>query len=188
MPAQTQSRRAKEMTIDPPQPSEECGTPETNADSEYVASNNEPNDDSEKKGADANDENKDSYGEEKEEEEHGNLTNRGWENLAYEIGQANEARSLQKTGTDEEIDEYIELLGELCSLYNTGGMVATAESRKKVDLETQAGIELQDASMKALVNCNKLVDIASLSSASVREHQGQRGTKLKASPQAEISF
>ncbi|KAJ7881459.1 hypothetical protein B0H13DRAFT_2345118 [Mycena leptocephala] len=89
-----------------------------------------------------------------------------------------EARSLQKTGTDEEIDEFMELLGDLCSLLDAES-TTTENSRKKIDLEAQAGLELRDASMRGLVRGENLVDVATLPGASARERQGQRGKKRK---------
>ncbi|KAJ7366316.1 hypothetical protein DFH08DRAFT_797307 [Mycena albidolilacea] len=126
-----------------------------------------------------------------------------WDGLAYEIGRSNpsfqrtgeacrarfnvlrkkfkadEARSLQKTGTDEEINDYIETLGELCALFDAGITAAADKSWNKVDMEASAGLELREASMKGLVRRDRLLDIASLPGSSVRERQGQRGTKRK---------
>jgi hypothetical protein len=53
----------------------------------------------------------------------------------------------------------------------------TGSSRKKTDLETVAGLELRDASMKGLVKGDQMVDVATLEGASVRERQAQRGKK-----------
>ncbi|KAJ6484797.1 hypothetical protein C8R45DRAFT_1098945 [Mycena sanguinolenta] len=83
---------------------------------------------------------------------------------------ADQARSLQKTGTDEEIDGFMELLGELCSLMDTETATAGISS-KKTNLETVAGLELRDASMKGLVKGDQLVDVTTLEGASVRERQ-----------------
>jgi hypothetical protein len=38
-------------------------------------------------------------------------------------------------------------------------------TQKKLDLEAQAGVELQDVSMRGLVHGNHLIDVASLASA-----------------------
>ncbi|KAJ6557785.1 hypothetical protein B0H19DRAFT_1261383 [Mycena capillaripes] len=91
---------------------------------------------------------------------------------------ADQARSLQKTGTDEEVDEFMELLGDLCSLIDAES-ATTERSRKKTDLETVAGLELRDASMRGLVKGDQLVDVTTLEGASVRERQAQRGKKRK---------
>ncbi|KAJ7321917.1 hypothetical protein DFH08DRAFT_818296 [Mycena albidolilacea] len=85
----------------------------------------------------------------------------------------------KKTGTDEEIDDYIETLSELCALFDAGITAAGDKSQDKVEIEACASLELCEASMKGLVQHAKLVDIASLAGSSVREHQGQRGNKHK---------
>ncbi|KAJ7020561.1 hypothetical protein C8F04DRAFT_1274864 [Mycena alexandri] len=90
---------------------------------------------------------------------------------------AGDARSLQKTGTNEEVDEF--LLSEICALAD-GEVVATARKvKKKNDLEAQSGAEMRDASMKGLVKSAGLCDLASLQGATVRERQAQRGGKRK---------
>ncbi|KAJ6554738.1 hypothetical protein B0H19DRAFT_1154409 [Mycena capillaripes] len=92
---------------------------------------------------------------------------------------ADQARLLQKTGTDEEVNEFMELLGDLCLLLDAETASSSHTTRNKIDLEAQAGVELRDASMRGLVRRDRLVDVASLASAMARERQGQRGQKRK---------
>jgi hypothetical protein len=56
-------------------------------------------------------------------------------------------------------------------------MAVADKSPNKVEMEVHAGLELHEASMKGLVQCARLVDIALLPGPSVREQQGQQGTK-----------
>ncbi|KAK7046810.1 hypothetical protein R3P38DRAFT_2765567 [Favolaschia claudopus] len=81
-----------------------------------------------------------------------------------------EAESLQKTGTNEEVTEFMHVLGELSALAD-GEVVAS--SRK---VKTKQGLE---AAMKGLVKSDRLCDLSSVDSATARERQGQRGTKRK---------
>ncbi|KAJ7849026.1 hypothetical protein B0H13DRAFT_2361530 [Mycena leptocephala] len=93
---------------------------------------------------------------------------------------ADQTRSLQKTVTDEEVDEHIELLTQVVELVDARDLQKgekSAASRKKVDLETKAALELRDAAMKGLVRREALTDVARLEGASVREKQGQRKRK-----------
>ncbi|KAJ7856803.1 hypothetical protein B0H14DRAFT_3448196 [Mycena olivaceomarginata] len=100
-------------------------------------------------------------------------------NLLRKKYKADEARSLQKTGTDEEVDEFIKLLGKLCALADAENTPGTKAAMHKTDVEGRAGRELRDASMTGLVRGDGLVDVASLDGATVRERQGQRGKKRK---------
>ncbi|KAJ7303754.1 hypothetical protein DFH08DRAFT_976786 [Mycena albidolilacea] len=92
---------------------------------------------------------------------------------------ADQARSLQKTGMDEEVNEFMELLGDCCLLLDSETASSSHTMQKKIDLEAQAGIELRDVSMRGLVCGDRLVDVASLASAITQERQGQRGQKRK---------
>ncbi|KAJ7873061.1 hypothetical protein B0H14DRAFT_3438498 [Mycena olivaceomarginata] len=93
---------------------------------------------------------------------------------------SDQARLLQKTGTDEEIDAHMELLGQLCELIDVQGGAKDGAAKKKLNLETEAGLAARDAMMKGLVKSAELVDLALLPDASIRERQGQHGTKRKA--------
>ncbi|KAJ7041322.1 hypothetical protein C8F04DRAFT_1230408 [Mycena alexandri] len=95
---------------------------------------------------------------------------------------ADETRSLQKTGTDEEVNEHIELLTQVVELIQAHELEKderSTASRRKADVETKAALELRDAAMKGLVRRDHLTDVAQLAGASVREKQGQRNHKRK---------
>ncbi|KAF7334094.1 hypothetical protein MVEN_02315200 [Mycena venus] len=94
-------------------------------------------------------------------------------NLLRKKYKADEARSLQQTGTDEEVDEFIKLLGELCALVDAKNLPGTKAAKQKTALEGRAGRELRDASMMGLVRGDGLLDVTSLEGATVRERQGQ---------------
>lgn len=70
----------------------------------------------------------------------------------------------------------IQTLGELCELVDAEktSVDTSKGGQHKADIEDRAGKELRDASMTGLVRRNRLVDVASLEGASVRERQGQR--------------
>ncbi|THU89273.1 hypothetical protein K435DRAFT_802860 [Dendrothele bispora CBS 962.96] len=90
---------------------------------------------------------------------------------------SDQARSMQKTGTDEEIDEFIKNLTELASLHvshkeNIENL--SAQARKKITVEKTAGEELWDASMRSLIPREQLTDVTQLDGATVRERQGQQ--------------
>ncbi|KAJ7725538.1 hypothetical protein B0H16DRAFT_1736055 [Mycena metata] len=87
-----------------------------------------------------------------------------------------ETRSLQKTGTDEEVNEHTEVV-ELIQARELEKDERSTASRKKADVETKAALELRDAAMKGLVRRDRLTDVAQLEGASVREKQGQRSHK-----------
>ncbi|KAJ6535496.1 hypothetical protein B0H19DRAFT_1271251 [Mycena capillaripes] len=90
---------------------------------------------------------------------------------------ADQTRSLQKTGTDEEVDAHIELLTQVAELVQARVLEKDEKStvaRKKADVETRAALELRDSAMKGLVRREALTDVAALEGASMREKQGQR--------------
>ncbi|KAJ7159804.1 hypothetical protein C8R43DRAFT_1124173 [Mycena crocata] len=95
---------------------------------------------------------------------------------------ADQTRSLQKTGTDEEVDEHIELLTQVVELVHAHELEKderSAASRKKADVEAQTALELRDAAMQGIVPRNALTDVTQLEGASVREKQGQRAHKRR---------
>ncbi|KAJ6454240.1 hypothetical protein C8R47DRAFT_1228742 [Mycena vitilis] len=88
-----------------------------------------------------------------------------------------QTRSLQKTGTDEEVNQHIELMTQVADLFEARKSARGSKSdtaRKKADVETIAANELRDSAMRGLVRREGLTDVASLEGASVREKQGQR--------------
>ncbi|KAJ7093706.1 hypothetical protein C8R44DRAFT_890610 [Mycena epipterygia] len=90
---------------------------------------------------------------------------------------ADQTRSLQKTGTDEEVNNHIELMtqvAELVHAHDSEKDERSVAARKKADVETQAALELRDSAMKGLVRREALTDVATLEGASVREKEGQR--------------
>ncbi|KAJ7821548.1 hypothetical protein B0H14DRAFT_3471454 [Mycena olivaceomarginata] len=100
-------------------------------------------------------------------------------NLLMKKFKSDEARSLQKTGTDEEVDEFIQILGDLCALADAENVTAAHKTKYKADLQNTSGLQLRDAAMNSLVKRETLIDVASLDDASVRERQGQRTRKRK---------
>ncbi|KAJ6494599.1 hypothetical protein DFH09DRAFT_353512 [Mycena vulgaris] len=96
---------------------------------------------------------------------------------------ADETRSLQKTGTDEEVDSHLELLTQVSELVRARELEKdekSATARKKADVEAQAALQLRDSAMKGLVRREALTDVATLDGASVREKQGQRKRRRSA--------
>ncbi|KAF7310148.1 Myb-like domain-containing protein [Mycena indigotica] len=93
---------------------------------------------------------------------------------------ADETRSLQKTGTNEEVDEHVQRLTSINELYHEQELRKTDKStaaQKKAKVEQDAALEIRDAAMRGLVRRENLTDVAQLDSASVREKQGQRRRK-----------
>ncbi|KDQ23595.1 hypothetical protein PLEOSDRAFT_171138 [Pleurotus ostreatus PC15] len=93
-----------------------------------------------------------------------------------------ETRSLQSTGTNEEVDAHVELLTGLAQLYDVHSSIKdeqSAQIKKKRSVESQASSELREASMKGLVHRESLVDVSALPGASVREKQAQRVLKRR---------
>ncbi|KAK6971366.1 hypothetical protein R3P38DRAFT_3242587 [Favolaschia claudopus] len=85
-----------------------------------------------------------------------------------------QTRSLQLTGTNQEVDDHPELMTHLVELVDAQKHEKDAKSnsaRKKIDVETKAA---RDGAMKGLVRREALTDVSSLEGASVREKQGQR--------------
>ncbi|KIO28420.1 hypothetical protein M407DRAFT_22466 [Tulasnella calospora MUT 4182] len=97
---------------------------------------------------------------------------------------ANETRSLQATGKNEEIDEHVQSLTEIVQLLDDANLEterATESARMKIEMERRVGLEMRDAAMRNLVQANQLKeDLSELNSASVRERQGQRKRKSDA--------
>nr|GAT50471.1 predicted protein [Mycena chlorophos] len=90
---------------------------------------------------------------------------------------AEETRSLQKTGADELVDAYIQVMTDLVQLFDAKETIKKEKSvvaQKKMNAETQAALELRDAAMKGRVRREDLSDIARLEGTSIREKQGQR--------------
>ncbi|KIJ46689.1 hypothetical protein M422DRAFT_29193 [Sphaerobolus stellatus SS14] len=91
-----------------------------------------------------------------------------------------ETKSLQKTGTNEEIDEHIRNMTEIVSLIDVNDadrVVRSSKTKQKESAERTAALELRDAAMGRLVDSTGLTDIARLDGASIREKQGQRKRK-----------
>ncbi|KIJ48870.1 hypothetical protein M422DRAFT_247235 [Sphaerobolus stellatus SS14] len=96
----------------------------------------------------------------------------------------NETKSLQKTGTDEEVSDHIKTMTELVALVD-GHEASKAEflstTKKQQDLQQKAALEMRDAAMKGCVPRTKLTDVTQLPEATVREKQGQRKRKSTSS-------
>ncbi|KIJ37542.1 hypothetical protein M422DRAFT_259898 [Sphaerobolus stellatus SS14] len=95
-----------------------------------------------------------------------------------------ETHSLQKTGTNEEVDDHIKTMTDLVALVN--GHEASKEEfldtmKKQQALQQKAALQMHDAVMKGRVPRNTLTDVAQLDGATVREKQGQRKQKLASS-------
>ncbi|KAJ8094464.1 hypothetical protein PM082_010898 [Marasmius tenuissimus] len=90
---------------------------------------------------------------------------------------ADQMRSMQKTGTNEEIDEHVKNMTELYELYTprkSNLQQLSAKAQSKIRAEENAGAELRDASMKGLVEHEKLTDITKqIQGSTIREKQGQ---------------
>ncbi|KIJ24057.1 hypothetical protein M422DRAFT_275258, partial [Sphaerobolus stellatus SS14] len=92
----------------------------------------------------------------------------------------NETRSLQKTGTDEEVDEHVQNMTDIVALVDAHEEEKTQKSfsvKQRKSTEKEAALELRKASMLGIVNREKLSDVSQLDGASVREKQGQRKRK-----------
>ncbi|KAJ7602476.1 hypothetical protein B0H17DRAFT_1222775 [Mycena rosella] len=90
---------------------------------------------------------------------------------------AHNTKSLQKTGTDEEVNQHIELMTQVAELFDAQKFARherSAAAQKKADVETMAALQLRDGAMRGLVRRENLTDFALLDGASVREKQGQR--------------
>ncbi|KJA13661.1 hypothetical protein HYPSUDRAFT_209361 [Hypholoma sublateritium FD-334 SS-4] len=95
---------------------------------------------------------------------------------------SSETRSLQKTGTNEEIDGHIETMTELVSLLDAQSDDRANKSLRakgKEELEAQAALELRDAAMKGRVLRQALTDVTQLEDSTLREKAGQRESKSK---------
>ncbi|KIJ51636.1 hypothetical protein M422DRAFT_243937 [Sphaerobolus stellatus SS14] len=91
-----------------------------------------------------------------------------------------ETRSLQKTGTNEEVDEHVRVMTDLVALID--GHMAAKEHvsmgvKAKASKEQKAALELRDAAMKGMRPRNTLSDIAQLDGAMTHEKQSQRKRK-----------
>ncbi|KAK6995979.1 hypothetical protein R3P38DRAFT_2800329 [Favolaschia claudopus] len=62
-----------------------------------------------------------------------------------------EAESLQKTGTNEEVTEFMHVLGELSALSDGEVVASSRKVKTKQGLEAQSGAEMREAAMKGLV-------------------------------------
>ncbi|KIJ55435.1 hypothetical protein M422DRAFT_240057 [Sphaerobolus stellatus SS14] len=92
----------------------------------------------------------------------------------------NETRSLQKTGTNEDIDEHVWVMTDLMALidgHDAAKEQKSAGAKAKASKEQQAALELCDAAMMGMRLRNTLSDIAQLDGATAHEKQGQRKCK-----------
>ncbi|KIJ45993.1 hypothetical protein M422DRAFT_250416 [Sphaerobolus stellatus SS14] len=93
---------------------------------------------------------------------------------------SNETRSLQDTGTNEQIDEHVQTMTDLVALVD--GHEASKEeflatSKKQQALQQKAALEMRDAAMKGCVPRTALSDVTQMEGATVHEKQGQRKRK-----------
>ncbi|KAF8954131.1 hypothetical protein BDZ97DRAFT_1928712 [Flammula alnicola] len=88
-----------------------------------------------------------------------------------------ETRSLQKTGTDEQVDEHLENMTNIAALVDVQASEKEGKAtgvKNKADKEQQAALELRDAAMMGVVPRQTLSDISQLDGATWREKRGQR--------------
>ncbi|KIJ24504.1 hypothetical protein M422DRAFT_274704 [Sphaerobolus stellatus SS14] len=88
-----------------------------------------------------------------------------------------EMKSLQKTGTEEEVDEHIKNITKLVSLidaHDDAKLHKASTEKQQKSTEQQAALDLWKSSMMGMVNCNTLSDVSELEDAAIREQQGQR--------------
>ncbi|KIO20072.1 hypothetical protein M407DRAFT_30269 [Tulasnella calospora MUT 4182] len=94
---------------------------------------------------------------------------------------ANETRSLQATGKNEEIDDHIQSLTEIVQLLDDAKLEserASSSAKAKVETERRVGLEMREAAMKNLVQARELKeDLGAIEGSSYRERQGQRKRK-----------
>ncbi|THU87439.1 hypothetical protein K435DRAFT_867289 [Dendrothele bispora CBS 962.96] len=95
-------------------------------------------------------------------------------NLLVKFHEQEQTRSKQITGTNEEVDEHIQLLDGLVKQYRESKVANKGVNQQKLDLEKQAGLEIRDAAMQGMVPRENLTDVTEGSDASVRERQGHR--------------
>jgi hypothetical protein len=114
------------------------------------------------------------------------------------ILQNNNTRSLQKTGTNEEVDLQVKVrviywhskrrplttlaqnLDEISSLLEGQERIATQATdvlKKKVATEEEAGRQMRDAAMSGMKRREEMIDVGELESATPREKGGQRREK-----------
>ncbi|KIJ43671.1 hypothetical protein M422DRAFT_252912 [Sphaerobolus stellatus SS14] len=89
-------------------------------------------------------------------------------------------RSLQKTGTDEQVDEHVKIMTDLVALVNehqASKEEFTRTSKRQQVLQQKAAEQMRDASTTGCVPRKTLADVAQLDGATVREKQGQRKRK-----------
>ncbi|KAF6742219.1 hypothetical protein DFP72DRAFT_1179447 [Ephemerocybe angulata] len=94
----------------------------------------------------------------------------------------NEARSLQDTGTNEDVNEHIMRLTTIAALikdHEDEKERKAASAKSRTSAETKAALELRDAAMKGTVKRDTLTDIAELPGSTVRERQGQRRKRAR---------
>ncbi|THU89561.1 hypothetical protein K435DRAFT_802630 [Dendrothele bispora CBS 962.96] len=107
--------------------------------------------------------------------------------LLVKFHEAEQTRSKQKTGTDEEVSEHIRLLDDLVEQVHANkieGRNTSAQAQKKADMEKQAGLEIRDAAMRGIAQRENLTDIAD-ENAPLRERQGQRKRRRSSSEASE---
>ncbi|KIJ31727.1 hypothetical protein M422DRAFT_266624 [Sphaerobolus stellatus SS14] len=88
-----------------------------------------------------------------------------------------ETFSLQATGTNEQMDEHVQVLTDLLALVDeaeSNHIERSRKAKKKTNIENTAALELRNAAMNHLVDSHQLTDITQLEGATVREKQGQR--------------
>ncbi|KIJ40658.1 hypothetical protein M422DRAFT_256349 [Sphaerobolus stellatus SS14] len=88
-----------------------------------------------------------------------------------------ETQSLQKTGSNEQINEHIQNMTDLVALvddFTSEKVEMSKKAQKKENIERISALEMCDAGMRGLVDSNMLTDLGQLEDATVQEKQGQR--------------
>ncbi|KIJ23156.1 hypothetical protein M422DRAFT_276327 [Sphaerobolus stellatus SS14] len=97
-----------------------------------------------------------------------------------EVHWKNETRSLQKTGTDEDINTHIQNMTDITALIDShvsANKELSNVSKAKANREHQGSLELRIASMTGVVPRNTLTDVTEGMGASHQEKQAQRKRK-----------
>ncbi|KIJ30427.1 hypothetical protein M422DRAFT_268081 [Sphaerobolus stellatus SS14] len=87
--------------------------------------------------------------------------------------------SLQKTGTNEEVDDHVKNLTDIASLVDTHEEEQSQKSltvKQHESTEKQAALELRNAAMMGIVNCNNLNNISELEGSTVCQSAGPSKT------------
>ncbi|KAG8793168.1 hypothetical protein FRC12_003678 [Ceratobasidium sp. 428] len=94
-----------------------------------------------------------------------------------------ETRALQTTGEGEDIENHLEVMGDILVRFRDHESQREEKSstaKAKAELEKTAGAEMRDAAMKDLVRRDDLTDVTRIKGATAREKGGQRTERKRA--------